>query len=186
MNKKVLISILLGGGILIVLLLLMNPQKPPEDTSPKTIYQEPQEVIDDNVVADNPDALTPHYATMSMKRTTGGVNVFLSTLGGAVNNIEIKLSYDARYIKHMEIVPGKLPVDMTILFKNVDEEKGKITFIASFPKAEYSGEGVVLLLRFPETDEMLRGSGITFLPGTAATSLEYTDSVLSGMNNFTF
>ncbi len=118
------------------------------------------------------------------KSTEESVDVVINTNSKPVFGAQVELSYDPEIITDITISNPSgsfFGSDAFILFNDVDEEQGRVSYAISLPPQaqEKSGQGVVVKMNFKiNNNKKVQKTSITFLPKSMITSLKSTSTVL--------
>ena len=173
MPRKTFFLILLLTLVTIVLLaiaLLPNLKSPlvtkPTTTTPALAYAKT-----------NLSLSTPLTATPSGYKT----DVQISTGKNEATAVQLEIVYDPKILTNVDIQPGSFFTDPTILLKQIDSVKGKITYVLGIGLGQkaVTGNGTVATITFSQISGQTKiKTPINFGAKTVVTAVGYPQSVL--------
>jgi hypothetical protein len=112
--------------------------------------------------------------------STYSTNVDLTSGGNKVTGVQLELEFNPAHISDVDVKPGPFFENSVELIKNIDDEKGTISYAIAVGQGEngVSGSGTVAIITFTQVGEDGTESQIKFLPKTLITSDETDQSVL--------
>lgn len=125
--------------------------------------------------------------TLTVASTSGSININLDSAGNSVTGVQIELSFDPKVIAITSITPGAFFPKPNPLFKNIDNAKGRLTYILAVSPTDIavSGSGPVASLAFTVKDKSGGKTDIAFLQKSAITAEGVSPSVLKTTVNAT-
>lgn len=130
-------------------------------------------------------AFTPE--NLSLASPSGGASIDITT-ENVVTGVQLELAYDPQKITITDITPGTFLPNPLVLFKNIDQEKGRITFALGLPTTGTArkGKGTIATITFTATVQTPgETTAMLFLPETLVTAEGNTSSVLTATKNLT-
>lgn len=128
--------------------------------------------------ADTTLRLSP--SPLLLSSDTGKLDVIMDTGKNTITFVQLKLSYNSRQISDVNVLQGAFMSKATVLNTFVDQEKGTLTYIISFPKNEngIQGKGIIATISFKTSVKQNENTSFHFSPETQVTDATYPGSLL--------
>jgi hypothetical protein len=169
-NKSIILVVVLVILTVILLVVSLNIKK--GSPAPYVTKQVQTNVAQSSLsISDSPRIASTSGAYETDVNIDSGTN--------KVTGIQLSISYDPKVLTNVDIKPGTFLPDGTVISKQVDAQKGTITFLlgTSQGKKGVSGTGQVAVISF--TKVIPDDTNLSFLPDTLVSAEGYDQSVLS-------
>lgn len=173
MSKKTLA--LIGGLFIVTAILIYMAVSPNKGVVPTPLISRPTPAP----VASSTLTLSPNPLTLSSQ--SGSVNVDLNSGVNRVTGVQLELQYDPNVLTNVDVNPGTFFDNPLVLSKNIDTEKGLISYMIAIQPINGSpkkGTGTVATIIFNAQGAPGQTSEIKFREKTAVSAFTDTGAAI--------
>lgn len=190
MSKKILIVIAILIVLAVALVAIFVSKKKPLEQPLNTGNSQSPTTFPTVVIAQQANSILS-FSPLSLSASQSPQQLPITIeSSNDVTAVQLELTFDPEKITNVDVTAPKTQGffdNPTVLLKNVDKTKGRITFAFGISPAQSpkKGNGTVAVLSFTPKLTLGEQTQINFLPKTLVTAIGVTQSVLKSASNAT-